>query len=99
MRPCHSSSCTHQTDLLSALYRITCRDERLAQMEVTCHDTSTMIDVNHIAGEKELIDKGNYSAICRSYWFACGTAKIDAEVPACQGAVEHPATSEPACHG
>ena len=58
-------------------------------MKVGRHDSLAVIDVHHIAREKEIPDQRNDSAIRGTYRLAHLSPEIDAEMPAGQRSVEH----------
>ena len=85
---------SYQSDALSPRYRIANGHERLAEVEVCSDDSTTVVDVNHIAREKEIVDQCNDSAVRCQHWFSNRATEIDAEVTTGHAAVEDAARSE-----
>ena len=96
MGTCHASGRSDKTDLLSPLDGLAFRDERFAEMEVARHNTTAVIDVHDITGEKEIVDQHYDAAVRRMHRRANTAAEIDAQVPGRQHAVEGTTRAEPA---
>src|SRR5207253_2208660 len=94
MRSGHPPRLTNEPDRLPAHHRVTLRHQRLAHVEIPSDDTSAMIDVDHRARQKEGVDQSDDAAVGRANRIADGSAEIDAEMPARDSAVEHPAVPE-----
>lgn len=96
MRPGHSTSRSNQADGLASLNSIAYCNERPAHVEVRGDDSIAVVNVDDIAREKEIVDESNDSAVGCNDWISGPTSKVDTEVPARQGAVEHASRAEPA---
>ena len=94
VRAGHPSSRSDKSDALTALNRVACGDERLAEMEVSGYDTCAVIDVHDVAGEKEAVHERDDAPVRSSDRFSDGAAEIDTEVAAGNGAVEDSSRSE-----
>src|ERR1051325_2502604 len=94
MRSRDPSRCADEPDLLTALHGVTGGNEGLAHVEVARDHTDAMVDVHHVAGEKELVDQRDDAAIRRPDRLTNGAAKIDAEVATRELAVEHATRAE-----
>lgn len=54
-----------ESDLLSPANSVTGGDERLAQVKVCRHDSTTVVEVDNVPGEKEITDERDNSTVCR----------------------------------
>jgi hypothetical protein len=63
MRACHPAGRADQADLLAALHSVTRRNERFAQMKVASDYSPSVIYVHDVAGEKEITDERDNTAI------------------------------------
>jgi hypothetical protein len=88
MRACYPTRRTYQPDNLSARNRIPGRDKWFAHVEVRGDDSSAVIDVDDIAGEEKIRDQCYYSAIRHADRISNAAAKIHAEMPSRQPAIE-----------
>lgn len=93
---CDSSSRAHQSNLLAARDGVAGRDERLAQVEISCDDARSVIDVHDVAGEKESVHQCDNAAVCSRDWRADRALEIDAEVTASYATVEYSPGTEAA---
>jgi len=94
VRSGHSTCRSDESDPLSPGDRIAYRHERLAEMKIRGHDSTTVIDVHHIAGEKEIVDESNDSTVRCEHGLSERATEIDAEVATGYLAVEDAAGSE-----
>src|SRR5690349_14680735 len=94
MRAGDPSRSPNQPDQLAALNRIPDRDERLGQVEVSGDDTSAMVDVHDVAGEKEVVYQGDDTAVRGANRIAGLAGEIHAPVAARQASVEESPRSE-----
>ena len=88
VRAGHSSCGSNEPDLLSSLYSIAHGHECLAEMEIRGHDASSVIDVDDIAGQEEVVDQRDDSAVGSIHRLTDRSTEIDAEVAAGQVAIE-----------
>ena len=94
VRSGHSPCRTDESNPLSSRDRVAYRHERLAEMKIRGDDSTAVVDVNHIAGEKEIVDESNDSPVrCEHGLSECAT-EIDAEVTTGYPTVEDAAGSE-----
>ncbi len=91
MRSRNPSRLAYQPDLLSPLHCVTNGHECLTQVEVRSDDPCAVIDVNHVAGEKKIVDERNHASISRSHWLPNGSSEIDTEVARGKRSIEQPA--------
>jgi len=98
MRTGYTSGGTDESDLLPPLHGVANCDERLAEMEIAGYDTGTMVDVNDVAGQKEIVDERNHTAIGGIHRLAYRSPEIDAEVATGHLTVEETPASELARH-
>jgi hypothetical protein len=84
----HSSCRSDEPDLLSSLYSIAHGHECLAEVEIRGHDASSVIDVDDIAGQEEVVDERDDSAVRSIHRLTDGSPEIDTEVAARQVAIE-----------
>jgi len=94
VRSGHSPRRSDESDPLSSRDRVAYRHERLAEVKIRSDNSTTVIDVNHIAGEKEIVDESNDSAVRCEHRLSDGATEIDAEVTTGYAAVEDAAGSE-----
>jgi hypothetical protein len=94
MRAGYASGRTDESYLLSSLYGVTDCDERPAEMEIASDDSSAMVDVNDIAGQEEIVDQCNDTAVCGIHRLAGGAPEIDTEVAARHVTVEEASRSK-----
>ena len=94
VRAGHSSRSSDESNLLSPHDRVAYRHKRLAEMEVCGDDSTTVVDVNDVTGEKEVVDERNHSAVRRAHGLSDSAPEIDAEVAADHTAVKETAGSE-----
>jgi hypothetical protein len=94
MRAGHSSGRSDESDLLSPFDRITDCHKRFAEVEIRGDDTSAVVDVDDVAGKKEIVDERNDTAVCRTHRLANGATEINAEVAAGHAAVEETSGSK-----
>ncbi len=94
VRSGHSPRRSDESDALSSRDRVAYRHERLAEMKVRGDDSTTVVDVNHIAGKKKIVDESNDSTIRREHRLSDRATEIDAEVTTGYAAVEDAAGSE-----
>ena len=88
VRTGHASGIPYQSDFLTALNRFTCRNERFAEVKIGGDHSASMIDVDHVTGKKEIIDKRNDPPIGSAHWISNRSAEIDAEVSSRYLAIE-----------
>lgn len=67
MRSRDATRRAHQTYLLTLLHRIARRNKSLTQMKITGDDSGTVVDVDDIAGKKEIVDESYDSTIRGAY--------------------------------
>jgi hypothetical protein len=67
MRPRYAAGGTDETNLLTALHRVTHRYERLGEVEITRDHTRAMVDVDDVPRKKEVVDQRDHSAVRRSH--------------------------------
>ena len=96
VRASHSSGSAYQSNLLPASDGVAGRDQSFAQVEISGDDTTSVIDVHDIAGEKESVHQRDHTAVSREYRRADRALEIDAEVTARHSAVEYPSGAESA---
>src|SRR5436305_998409 len=68
----------HQTDDLPPFHDVAHPDHRLAQMEIRSNHTATVVDVDHVAGEQEVIDEGDDSTVGCAHRLANRASEIAA---------------------
>ena len=88
VRAGHPSGRSDKSDLLSPHDRVADRHERLAEVEVRGDDSAAVVNVNDVAGEKEVVDERDDAAVRRAHRLSDRATKIDAEVTAGHAAVE-----------
>jgi hypothetical protein len=93
---CNSAGSAYQANLLPASDGVAGRDETFAEVEISGDDTTSVIDVQNVAGEKESIHQRDHAAVSREYRRADCALEIDAEVAARHPAVEYPPGTEAA---
>ncbi len=94
VRSGHSSRSSDESNLLPSYDRVAYRYQRLAEMKVCGDDSTTVVDVNDVTGEKEIVDERNHSAVGRAHWLPDRAPEIDAKVTAGHAAVEETSGSE-----
>ena len=94
VRTSHPSRRSDESDSLPPHYRVARGYERLAQVEVSCDDTTAVIDVNNVTGEKEIVDESNDTTVCRAHRLTGGAPEVDTEVTAGHATVEETSGSE-----
>ena len=78
-----TSRISHQPDHLCALHGITKRNEWFAEMEIGGNYSAAVVDVNHVAGQKEVVDEDDHPAIGRAHRLADSAPEVDAQVTCC----------------
>jgi hypothetical protein len=94
MRAGHSSSRSDESDPLSARNRVACRDQRFAQVEIGGYDSAAVIDVHDVAGEKEIVDERDDSAVRGPDRLSDCAPEIDTKMAAGHAAVEETSRSK-----
>ena len=94
MRAGYAPGRADEADLLPPLDGVANSDERFAEMEIAGYDPSSMVDVNDVAGQKEIVDERNYAAIRGIHRLAYRSPEIDAEVTTGHLTVEETPTSK-----
>jgi hypothetical protein len=88
VRASHSSRRSNEPDSLSPNHGIADGHQWLAQVKIRGDDPATVIDVDDVSCQKEVVDERDDAAIRGTYWLTDCAAKVDPEVPAGQAAVE-----------
>jgi hypothetical protein len=91
VRTSDASRISHQSDFLSPLHGVANCDERFAQVKVRRDDSGAVIDVDHIARQKEIVDERNYATISCAYRLPYSAPEVHAEMPRSESAVEQAA--------
>jgi hypothetical protein len=89
---------SYAPDSLPSLNAITGCYVCAAQMEIPRYQSGTVIDINHVAAQIEVVHEGDHAAIRRTHRRAHGARKVDPHVTALNDAVELPAITEGARH-
>jgi hypothetical protein len=97
VRAGYSPRRSDQSDLLPPRDRVAHCHERFTEMEISGDDSTTVIDVDDIASQKEIVDERNDTAVGGAHWVSDRPSEIDAKVAAGHAAVEETAGSELAC--
>jgi len=82
VRTGHASGCSYETDLLTALHRISFGNERPAQMEIPGDDTAAVVDVHHVARKKEIIHQRNNTSIRSPHRCSKLSSEVHTKMPA-----------------
>jgi hypothetical protein len=98
MRPGHAPRVSNQSNDLSAVHDLADVHQRFAQVEVRRYDSTAVIDVHHVAGEKEIVDERDDPTIGGFHRLADCAAKVHTEVAGGQCTVEETAGTELACN-
>lgn len=88
MRASNASRISHQPDFLSPLHGVANCDERLAQVKVRRDDSGAVIDIDHIARQKEIVDERNNATISCAYRLPYSAPEVHAEMARSERAVE-----------
>jgi len=88
MRASNASRISHQPDFLSPLYGVANSDEGFAQVKVRCDDSGAVIDVDHIARQKEIVDERDDAPISCAYRLSYSAPEINAEMARSERTVE-----------
>src|SRR5687768_13602028 len=99
MGSCNTSTRSHFADLLAFLDCVAFSYERTAEMKVTSDDPRAVIDVDDLAGQKEIIDERHDTAIRGAYRRSDRAREIHSKMSAREGAVEHPPRTESTGYG
>src|ERR1700694_2761136 len=89
MRTRHPPGGADQTDYLPAGDSVPHRHKCLAEVEIRGDETTAVIDVDNVAGEKEVVDERDNPAIGGAHGLAYRSAKINTQV-----ATRHPAVEQ-----
>lgn len=87
----HSPRRADQANDLSATHRISHGHQRLAHVKIGRDHAATVIYIDDVSREKEIVHQCDDAAVGGTDLFAGGSAKIDAQMSGRQLAVEHPA--------
>ena len=68
MRASDPPSSADRSNLLTARDGVSLGDEHFTHVKVSGDDPVTVIDVHHVAGEKEFCDKRDYAPIRCAHW-------------------------------
>src|SRR5690242_17815879 len=90
MRARYASGIADEADHLPALHDFADVYQRLAQVKVRCHDSATVIDVYDVAGEKEVVDQSDHTAICCLDRLPHRAAEINTQMTRSQLTIEQP---------
>ena len=88
MRASDASRLPHQPDFLSPLHGVANRDEGFAQVKVRRDDSGAVIDVDHIARQKEIVDERNNATISCAYRLPYSAPEVHAEMARGERTVE-----------
>src|SRR5438132_680063 len=94
MRTCYASRVTNKSDQLTSLHDVANRDERFAKVKICGDDSAAVIDVDHVTGEKKVVDECNHSAVRRTHRLSNRSPEIDTEMSCGHLTVEQPTRSE-----
>jgi hypothetical protein len=94
MRTGNASGIPDQSNRLASLHRLARRNERFAEVKIRRNNAASVIDVDDIAGEKEVVDERHHATIGRAHRISNRSAKIDAEVSRRYLPIEQAARSE-----
>ena len=94
MRSGHSPCRSYEPNPLSPPHCVAHRHERFAEVKIRRDDSATVVDINHVAGEKEIVDECNNSAVRGEHRLSDRATEIDAKVTAGDPAVEDAAGTE-----
>ena len=90
----HSAGRSDQADNLSAGYSVPRRHEWLAEVEIRGDQPAAVIDVDDVAGEKEVVHQRDDAAIGSAHGLANGSAEINTKVAAGHLSVEQTSRSK-----
>jgi hypothetical protein len=80
MRTRYPSGITDESDHLTALHGVPSRYKRFAEMKIRCDDSAAVIDVDHVTGEKKVVDECYHSAVRRTHRLSNRSPEIDPEM-------------------
>ena len=83
-----------KSDLLSSHDRVAYRNEWFAEVKIRRNHSAAVVDVDNVAGEEEIVDQRNDSAISGAHRLPNRTPEIDTEVAAGHAAVEDASGTE-----
>ena len=87
----HSTRRADQSNNLPATHRVSSGHQRLAHVEVGGDHAATVIYIDDVSREKEIVHQRDDASVGGADLFAGGSAKIDAQMSGRQLAVEHSA--------
>jgi len=87
----HSTGRADQSNHLSATHRVSHGHQLLAHVEVGGDYAATMIHIDDVSREEEIVHQRDDAPVGGADLFAGGSAKIDAQMPGRQLAVENSA--------